>query len=147
VSPTALLAELKARGVCLAPRGDRLHVVAPRGILTEEDKARLRAAKPALLELLARDRLAYSHPWPDVIPGLGGRRVVAFTACRDCAAAGGRTVTGRGQFNGQLVQIHHRHVPGTWVAYGRRPLCLDHARRGTPGGHEILPAFFEEPGR
>jgi len=51
---------------------------------------------------------AYAFPWPDVLPGLGSRRVVAFTPCLDCVDAGERS--------------------STWIAYGAYPLCLAHAK-------------------
>ena len=52
MTPAALLATLAARGVHIERHGDALRVRAPRGVLTETDKAELRATKPALLRLL-----------------------------------------------------------------------------------------------
>lgn len=49
----SLLRELTRRGVRLEPRGDRLHVSAPMGVLTEELGFALSEHKQALLELLA----------------------------------------------------------------------------------------------
>lgn len=51
----ALLADLEGRGVRFEPRGDRLHVSAPRGVVTPADRARLAEAKAEILALL-RDR-------------------------------------------------------------------------------------------
>ncbi len=52
MSPLELLAELERRGARLEPRGDRLHVVAPAGVITSDDRARLAAVKTELLALL-----------------------------------------------------------------------------------------------
>jgi hypothetical protein len=50
---------------------------------------------------------AYAHPWPDVLPGLGGRRVGPFDQCACCWR-------------------------WSWVRYGRVVLCLTCAcRRAT----------------
>lgn len=46
-----LLAELERSGVILAPRGDRLHVDAPKGVLTEEIRQQMVQQKPELLRL------------------------------------------------------------------------------------------------
>lgn len=73
----------------------------------------------------------YAHPWPDSVTGLGYRRVVTFSPCADCTEAGGKPYT---VFLGatraaQAVAITHVGIPGTWIAYGDRPLCLACARR------------------
>jgi hypothetical protein len=49
MSATAILADLAQRGVHLHPDGDRLHVDAPRGVLTPALLETLRAHKPELL--------------------------------------------------------------------------------------------------
>ena len=41
----------------------------------------------------------YAFPWPDQVEGLGPRHIEAFTPCANCET-------------------------GTWVVYGRWPLCL-----------------------
>jgi hypothetical protein len=61
-------------------------------------------------------------PWPDVLPGLGPRCVVAFAACEDCRAAGGRTLFADAP-DGTRYEIARTWAPGTWAAYGGRPLC------------------------
>jgi len=55
MSAAALLAELRADGVILAANGDKLAIEAARGILTPELMARMRAAKPELMAILAGD--------------------------------------------------------------------------------------------
>jgi hypothetical protein len=49
-----VLVDLQAKGVALAPDGDRLRWRAPKGAMTPELLARVREAKPALLALLSR---------------------------------------------------------------------------------------------
>lgn len=48
-----VLSELQAKGVTLAPEGDKLRWRAPKGTMTPDLLARVREAKPALLALLA----------------------------------------------------------------------------------------------
>lgn len=50
--PGTLLDEARARGLLLIPLGDRLRVV---GRLDDDLRRRLRASKPALLDLLRED--------------------------------------------------------------------------------------------
>lgn len=54
MSAADLLAELEAAGVVFEPRGDRLHVEAPRGVLTAERKRLLGEYKPSVLAVLSR---------------------------------------------------------------------------------------------
>ena len=54
MSAAALLRELRAAGVILTATGGRLHVEARPGTITAELRARLAAAKPAILEALAQ---------------------------------------------------------------------------------------------
>lgn len=68
----------------------------------------------------------YAFPWPDTLPGLGRRRVVAFTDCLDCVEAPAWPI--------RLVEVGPVLVAlpgdrGTWVRYGDRPLCLPCARQ------------------
>ncbi len=69
----------------------------------------------------ARDR------WPDVLTGLGGRHVVAFSSCADCVTAGGRVLRWVAGGAEPDAAIERRYFPGTWCAYGDTPLCLAHA--------------------
>jgi len=64
MSAAALLAELRADGVILAADGDKLAIEAARGILTPELMARMRAAKPELMALLAGDLAANDDAEP-----------------------------------------------------------------------------------
>jgi len=50
-----LLSELRRLGVRVEPRGDRLHIDAPKGTLTPALTDRLRQGKPALLQLLSSE--------------------------------------------------------------------------------------------
>jgi ribosomal protein L40E len=52
LNATALLSDLRARGVHLEPQGDRLRVVAPRGVLTADLRAVLAEHKGDLLAAL-----------------------------------------------------------------------------------------------
>ncbi len=47
-----LLAELEQAGVILAPRGDRLHVDAPKGVVSDEIRHQMVRHKPELLRLV-----------------------------------------------------------------------------------------------
>jgi len=53
VTASELLADLRARGVVVEARGDRLRLDAPAGVLTDELRDVVRAHKPRLLALLA----------------------------------------------------------------------------------------------
>jgi len=53
VTALDLLADLRARGVLLSTYSDRLHVDAPRGVLTDSDRALLAEHKMELLAALA----------------------------------------------------------------------------------------------
>lgn len=57
-----LLADLKARGVVLEPKGDTLRV-APQAALTDELRQTIRANKPALLALLVPPQTLPCLPW------------------------------------------------------------------------------------
>jgi len=52
MTAAALLADLAARGVRLERRGDAIRIIAPRGVLSDADKAALQTAKAGLLRLL-----------------------------------------------------------------------------------------------
>jgi hypothetical protein len=56
MSASALLEDLRRRDVALEAEGDRLHVDAPAGAITDELRAALVENKGRLLELLARER-------------------------------------------------------------------------------------------
>lgn len=112
----ALLATLRARGVEVVAAGDRLRY-RPADAVPEDLVAAMRACKAELLALLCAsepERLgsaglrvrpgAYSHPWPERVPGLGARHVGAFEPCEDDG-------------------------DGSWVRYGQVVLCLRCARR------------------
>lgn len=68
-----------------------------------------------------------ASPWPDALLGLGPRGVVAFAACEDCRDAGGRTLRADAP-DGTKYEIARNWAPGTWSAYGGRPLCLSCAQ-------------------
>ena len=57
MSPAELLSWLRSQGVSLSAWGSRLKYAGPEEVLTEEPRAALRAAKDALLELLALEML------------------------------------------------------------------------------------------
>jgi len=57
VSPAELLSWLRSEGVSLSAWGSRLKYAGPEEVLTEETRAAMRAAKDALLELLALEML------------------------------------------------------------------------------------------
>ena len=52
MNATALLSDLRARGVRLEPQGDRLRVVAPKGVLTADLRAVLTERKGEIMEAL-----------------------------------------------------------------------------------------------
>lgn len=80
MSPAALLADLRARGVTLTAKGDRLRVEAPAGVLTPALRAVLVEQKPALMGLLTP---------PPADPELAPR-VAAFRAQLAAWVASGR---------------------------------------------------------
>ena len=120
-----LVETLRARGVTLEPRGDKLRVV-PASAVTPEEVEALRSSKAEVLALLnaARARNAmpaeaprptpaagmpsvvrwYSYPWPEELPRLGRRTVGPFETCAECSA-------------------------WSWVRYDSMVLCLECARR------------------
>lgn len=63
MTATALLADLLSRGVGLSADGDRLHVDAPKGVLTDADVAALHQHKPQILAILS----ARFCPWCDAL--------------------------------------------------------------------------------
>jgi hypothetical protein len=72
-------------------------------------------------------RLELPTDWPATLPGLGPRRLVAYTACEDCAALGGRAVTETVTLQSrQIVNWTVTTVDHTWVTYGGVALCLPH---------------------
>ena len=110
MSVSALVDTLRARGVILEPRGDKLRVT-PASAVTPAEVEALRAHKAEVLRLLtgsprpAPPRFAWS-PWPEALPGLGPRRVIPFTACVLCPR-------------------------WTFASYGPAALCLDCATAST----------------
>ncbi len=54
MTPADLIRDLTERGATLTPRGDRIVVDAPQGVVTPEIRARLAELKPELLRLLSR---------------------------------------------------------------------------------------------
>jgi hypothetical protein len=130
VTAPELVRVLRAWGVTLQPRGEKLRV-RPVSRLTSDELAQLRALKPAVLALLAANpkprslaapatppaepptarvavlpRPAYAPPWPDSVVGLGPRTVGPFAPCEGC---------GR----------------GSWIRYGCAVLCLVCAERAS----------------
>jgi hypothetical protein len=74
------------------------------------------------------DRRELPTDWPGTLPGLGPRRLVAYSPCADCAALGGRTVTETVTLQSrQVVTWTVTTVEHTWVTYGGLALCLPHA--------------------
>lgn len=55
MKPSELLADLTSRGVILTRNGDKLRAQAPRGVLTDVDRANLARLKLALLALIDPD--------------------------------------------------------------------------------------------
>ena len=124
MSVAALVKMLRARGVTLEPRGDKLRV-RPAGAVRPEEVEALRQHKATVLALLTRGTAAgveadpasgasrspvkpavrwWSHPWPDELRGLGIRHVGPFDLCAECER-------------------------WSWVRYGNRVLCLACATR------------------
>lgn len=56
-----LLRDLSAAGISVTAAGDRLHVVAPTGMLTADIRHTLTENKPALLEQLAAEDALRAH--------------------------------------------------------------------------------------
>lgn len=111
MTAAALVAELRARGVTLEPRGDRLRVM-PASAVTPDEVEALRRFKADVLALLASGaepepagRTLWS-PWPEALPGLAARRTIPFTPCALCPR-------------------------WTFAAYGPAALCLDCATAPT----------------
>lgn len=86
-----LLRDLAAQGARVEPRGDRLHVAAPVGVLCDELRKEIREHKPELIRLLADPR------WPTL-------RLI-----EDAWEAGGRIVV-----SGQAAHIEPRE-PGVSI--------------------------------
>ncbi len=78
MTTSELIADLRARGVVLEPEGDKLHVTAPVGVLTDEIKSRLAERKAELIALIRRD---------SVIPLIQAEITGEVTACEHCNGA------------------------------------------------------------
>ncbi len=79
--------------------------------------------------------------FPDTIPGLGPKRIVAYTKCASCEAHGrGYLVTWRVQGGHGPLEGERFMTPGTWTAYRDIPLCRDCA--GTRWKVETLTAWW-----
>lgn len=101
----AIVGRLRARGVVLKASGPHLVVQAPEGAVGEADVDELRAAKPAVLRLLANEACgtALEPGWvwehgcalPPELAGLDEADVLARIAGQACIACGGhaRTMT------------------------------------------------------
>lgn len=123
-----LVADLQARGVTLEPRGDKLRV-RPVSKLNSEDLEMLKVYKTEIMAMLA----APSSPapstlperWPATLAGFGSRRTVQYSQCEMCLVAPfpAETITIAG------VELQVPAPQGTWVSYGRVPLCWRHARQ------------------
>jgi hypothetical protein len=57
MNASALLADLQSRGVKVWPDGDRIHLDAPRGVLSDADRDAVKAIKAQMLALLTRPAL------------------------------------------------------------------------------------------
>ncbi|NGM19911.1 amino acid adenylation domain-containing protein [Roseomonas stagni] len=64
MTTAAFLQDLERRGVTLSVSGDEVSLRAPRGVLTEADRDRLRAEKAAILALLRGDDTPADEPFP-----------------------------------------------------------------------------------
>jgi hypothetical protein len=134
VTVTALVADLQARGVTLKPEGDKLRV-RPVSRLSAQELETLKIHKPEIIAALTSPPTvepgrpvpssALSSPsWPASVPGLGPRRVIAFSPCVDCETdAPPDEVLKVG-----VYEIAMPGATGTWVTYGDVPLCRRHAR-------------------
>lgn len=81
-----VLRELDSLGVRLDIRGDKVHYVAPKGVMTPERKERLREIKPHLLALLGEPpayRRAPRGQWCGRCIELEARGV-AVLGCSEC---------------------------------------------------------------
>ncbi|MBI4612181.1 MAG: hypothetical protein HY720_01080 [Planctomycetes bacterium] len=78
MTPIALLDRLAALGIRVEAEGDRLHIDAPRGVVTPALKAELVAAKPALLAALSPNCLHCPGRLSLVDP------LTRMWFCRDC---------------------------------------------------------------
>jgi hypothetical protein len=63
-----------------------------------------------------------AFPWPDALPGLGPRCVIAFSTCQDCTDAGGQTLYADAP-DGKRYAVASHWAPGTWASYSGWPLC------------------------
>ena len=127
-----LIAEFQALGVELKPAGDKIRF-RPASVVPADLREKLRAHKAEVLAVLTSPGSveparpvpsALSSSWPAALPGLGRRRVIAFTDCQDCIPdpppdevlnVGAYTVAIPGQ-------------RGTFVSYGDTAFCRRHAR-------------------
>lgn len=129
----SLIAEFQALGVELIPDPERDKIrIRPAGVVPADLKERLRARKAEVLAALAGPRPnqqplepAPLATWPAALPGLGPRRVIAFSPCSDCAID-------PPEDDVLKVGMYEIAVPGprgTFVSYADMPVCRRHARR------------------
>ena len=64
MTATSLLTQLESKGIIVTPTGDRLHLAAAPGVITEDVKSHVRQHKPALLELLGATSL-FAHVYAE----------------------------------------------------------------------------------
>lgn len=125
MTPEALVATLRERGVTLRPDGGQL-VVSPASAIRPEEVEALRQFKPEIITMLLSPETPAAVPstWPASLPGLGRHRVISFSPCRDCTVdPPADEVLNLGTF---VVAVPGPR--GTFVAFGGVPLCWRHAR-------------------
>ncbi len=97
-----VISKAKSQGLQLSLRGDKIFVY-PCAAVTEELKQSILANREDIVAHLLRAQNADPCcPWPPVLIGQGTRTLGPLTRCVHCDR-------------------------GTWVRYGKTPLCLHHA--------------------
>lgn len=86
MTPAQLVTEARRLGIALAPNGDKLRVVAPRGTLSSELRRELAEHKPEILEYLSRQCVPCIHERDAVVYLLrsDGCPTCNWTLCKLC---------------------------------------------------------------
>jgi hypothetical protein len=136
----ALVADLRARDVRLTVAGDRVHVDAPRGVLTAADRAALRRHKAQVLRVLGAETARPTSAAGDWADGVSDG---PCGLCRHQPLAEVHDWPTAGERRWLCLACADRSVPSLEAVYAslsvdERGRLLDEARAGDPLARLLL---------